>query len=404
MSNYKDITLADEPDLSAEELKTLNEKNRKVLLAHEHLMPTTAAEQEAFFNNMPLTADFRPKDGEANEDWEAMNALLADIDPLERAHEFKNTGNRAFKLGKSSGKASRFQDAYGYYSNGLEMKCGDAELESVLLCNRALASMKLENFGRAISDCQASASKQPDNLKAYVRGAESALAVQRWDTCLAMCDEADTRIARMLGEVKAHSKAKLPFDYKLKTLSALAAALHKSRRQCVEEREEAREKEEKRAREQKQREAEGKALDVQLAARKGLDARMRPAKFDMSIYPGAGKILVNAQDQSLRFPVLFLVPELEQSDFVEKMHESNRFVDQLEQMFPPKAQSPPWDPQGNFNTKKMKLFYEAGDAASPAGRKKVWVSIRSTLRMLLERPDFLVEGMPMINLTMHKPK
>lgn len=82
-----------------------------------------------FMHNLDPTA-------EENLELEALQALAYEGTPTEIAANFKTQGNEAYR-------EKRFRDALEFYSKGLAAKCGDEELESALLLNRAAVNLEL---------------------------------------------------------------------------------------------------------------------------------------------------------------------------------------------------------------------------------------------------------------------
>ena len=84
----------------------------------------------------------------------------------------KTDGNNCYK-------ESAFTDAIERYGNALELllrykenNSGCNELHAQILCNRALCSMRLGNFEKAIEDCSETLTIQPNSVKAFYRRAK----------------------------------------------------------------------------------------------------------------------------------------------------------------------------------------------------------------------------------------
>ncbi|KFP49532.1 Tetratricopeptide repeat protein 4, partial [Cathartes aura] len=65
-------------------------------------------------------------------------------------------------------------------------------------------------------------------------------------------------------------------------------------------------------------------------------------------------------DGNLNWPVLFLYPEHEQTDFVAAFHENSRFIDHLMVMF---AELPPWDLERKYLPSNLELYFEDAERA-----------------------------------------
>jgi len=68
-----------------------------------------------------------------------------------------------------------------------------------------------------------------------------------------------------------------------------------------------------------------------------LNSSEQSAKYAVS--PTNSEIVYDEDQQVLIFPVLFLYPEVEQSDFIEKFAGNDTFEEHLQQMFPAASQS-----------------------------------------------------------------
>ena len=75
-------------------------------------------------------------DSSQNIELEALQALAYEGTPLEIATNFKTQGNQAFR-------ERRYRDALGFYTQGIQVKSGDQEIENALLLNRAAVNLEL---------------------------------------------------------------------------------------------------------------------------------------------------------------------------------------------------------------------------------------------------------------------
>ncbi len=77
-------------------------------------------------------------------------------------------GNKALKTGLDAKKRFYLREAIKQYTEGLNLACPDAELNSVLYANRAHINLLLGNFRNALQDALAAAKANPTNLKVSV--------------------------------------------------------------------------------------------------------------------------------------------------------------------------------------------------------------------------------------------
>lgn len=102
--------------------------------------------------------------------------------PKGRALAYKEDGNELFKQKK-------YKNAIKVYSEGLKQQCSDQLLNAVLYCNRAAASYHLGNMRSSILDATESKKIKPDHLKAYIRGAEANMRLNKYDETMTWCDD-----------------------------------------------------------------------------------------------------------------------------------------------------------------------------------------------------------------------
>lgn len=151
-----------EPELPPQ-LSELAGKDPKQVLAEFNRMP--------FFMN---TLDDTDGAGGENVQLEALRSLAYDGTPEEVATNFKNQGNDCFRV-------RQYQDAYRYYTLGLEAASSDAGLNAALYVNRAACSLQLRNYRRCIDDCKRALQHDDSNAKACHRAGQAFMAVDRLD-------------------------------------------------------------------------------------------------------------------------------------------------------------------------------------------------------------------------------
>lgn len=109
------------------------------------------------FNRTP----FFMKEYEDSVEMEALQALAYEGTPEEVALNFKEHGNDAAHEG-------RWLDARNYYTKAI-----DTQPSSILYSNRALAYLRLGNFGSALRDCKQALALDGANEKARYRGLQA---------------------------------------------------------------------------------------------------------------------------------------------------------------------------------------------------------------------------------------
>ncbi|NXJ05259.1 TTC4 protein, partial [Odontophorus gujanensis] len=253
-----------------------------------------------------------------------------------------NEGNAYFGE-KDYGRAVRA------YSEGLRQRCEDAELRAVLLSNRAAAHCRLGNYRSALADATQARKLKPDHLKAIVRGALCHMELKNFSEAIAWCEEGlriDSKEKKLL-EVRTKAdklKVKLtalePFWRSELILPLISRVM----------------------------------LSLELLCERNIKLVVDPSSEEEEISDGLAEISLNGfhsdsatgakvhldADGNLSWPVLFLYPEHEQTDFIEAFHENSRFIDHLIVMF---AELPPWDLERKYLPSNLELYFEDEERA-----------------------------------------
>lgn len=330
--------------------------------------------------------DEMPEDAE-NPDLAAINALIEESSPEERALSFKEQGNRALKTGIAQCKRFYLRQAIEQYTEGLSLRSSDHGLVSVLYANRAQVNILLGNFRNALLDAQDSVRYDGTNVKAYFRGAKAALCLNQWDQCRDLCNAGLEREAD---------------NVELRALLTSA-----DERQAAEAAAEAAEA----ARQHHLRAPSRKIADALIA--KG--RRIGRPQF------GVGDRKPRIEQDEIRWPVLFFYPEASMAnDAVEDFGEEDTFADHLDVMFGPESPPLDWDPDGRYSRQQIEVYY-LSHAAKPLDRDELvealhggwprvvdegparygpraakWevVSQGQTLGEVLGRADHIIPGIP----------
>ncbi len=220
-------------------------------------------------------------------------------------------------------------------------------------------------------------SKTPTHRKALVRAAECCVRLQRFRECLEACDrglEADPRDDVLLGLRKE--------------------AVAKEKEAERNRRREAAEAKKRKVEEEKLlRAIEERGIVVKPGKKDG-DEEEGLSPLSMSLlepaHPSAvhRRVHFSPKDPSkLVWPVLLLYPEHGETDLVEAFEEDARFSDHLEVMFGEEVEAAPWDADGKYRARDLRVYFED----TRGGR--LWeVDVASTLGEGLQRPGYRVLG------------
>ncbi|KAM8873696.1 tetratricopeptide repeat protein 4 isoform 2-T2 [Spinachia spinachia] len=307
---------------------------------------------EEEFDRIPMFMKKAPEeiDPQKYPELACLQAILHDEDrpPVEQAKSLKDEGNAYFK-------EKNYEKAILAYAAGLKKRCGDQELDTVLLTNRAAAHFYLGNMRSAFNDAAAAKKIKPEHLKALIRGAQSCIELRNFAEAVQWCDEG----------LRAH-----PTDKKLQELRA-AADKHKR----------AKERDARKAKiKQKKLLAEKETLLAGIKDRgiklfqsvkprpggansedededEGSSAAISQLSLDgLSSQEATGAQVFLDEQGSLHWPVLFLYPEHQQTDFISAFSEKDCFLDHLAIMFG--EELPPWDADRKYHPNNLQLYFE----------------------------------------------
>jgi hypothetical protein len=339
--------------------------------------------------------DEMPENVEGNADMAAINALIEESTPEERALNFKDQGNRALKTGLEQRKKFFLRQAIEQYTEGLDLNCADAKLHSLLFSNRAHVNLLLGNFGNALLDAKDAIRFDSGNIKAHYRAAKAALNLRKYDECRKLC---------------AAGLEVTPDNAELKTIRKDADT-----RQAETEAAEQAEKQ--------------RQYDIRAPARKLTDVLVsRSWKIGRPQF-GVGDRkpfldILEDNEVEVRWPVLLFYPEASmQNDAIESFGEHDLISDHLDVMFDPETAPPlDWDTDRQYTRDSIELYY-LSYAAKPMNRDALteamhggwpnvveegperygptaaqWVKINENLTLgeLLRKEDHVAPGIPVM--------
>lgn len=335
---------------------------------------------EEEFNKVPMFMKTAPEeiDPQTYPELACLQAIIHDEDrpAEEQARSLKDEGNAFFK-------EKNYQKAILSYTAGLKKKCGDQDLNTVLLTNRAAAHFHLGNMRSALNDAAAAKKIKPDHLKALIRGVQCCIELHNFAEAVQWCDEG----------LKEH-----PND---KKLLELRAAADKHKRAAERDARKAKAKEKKLHSEKEALLAAIKDRGIKLlqplkprqqgsdSEDEGSSAAISQLSLDsLSSQEATGAHVFLDEQGSLHWPVLFLYPEHQQSDFISAFCENSSFIDHLAVMFG--EELPPWDTDRKYNPQNLQVYFE--DA-----KKETLYQVdpeMSLLKVLQHKRFFIKAGTP----------
>jgi hypothetical protein len=297
-----------------------------------------------------------------------------DSDPESRALYCKDHGNTAFVKFKGE-KNLKVRDvnlhkAIKYYADGLEEKCDNIKLNSLLHSNRAAVNLILGNSRKVLSDCADAVQLDPSNIKAYFRGATACCKIDKYAEAIRWADNG----------LSVDPANKTLVDVRLKAAKQKGVVDKRARKLAAAERKDA---------------AHQKALADAITGRgialkDGVEVQMTQHPMRKGVVDTAtgGAVFLDA-DLMLHWPMTLLYPEHKQTDFIKDFNEGHCFLDHLDMMFDHRV---PWDAEGKYRPDNLVLYFET----QPDVKNRTTIvecEVDKALLDILRKPGFTVVDM-----------
>jgi len=238
-----------------------------------------------------------------------------------------------------------------------------------------LIHIKIENFGRAIEDCKDSIKCDPSNVKAYFRAAQASFSLRKYQQAIDFCKqtleiEPKNKLAMSLME-KSNEQYKIQQEQRAKQEAVEQARIDEEERML---------------------------------------SALRERKICMGekLYRGKAEYegTVHWDEENancLRWPIMFLYPEHEQSDFIQSFGEHDRLVDLLAMMFP-QEERVEWDPKGRYVYTNLVVYFQTNSTnilgESTNYKKQSWVLVdpNKTLLDAMQLPGHVIPQFPVFSV------
>ena len=315
------------------------------------------ATHPAFMNKQPTAEEI-----ENNPLLKGLQEIQYDPDdtPYEKAKAYKKDGNFQFKCKK-------YKFACVAYTEALRANCTDTEMLTVLYSNRAAANYHLENYRSSLLDSTQAVKLSPHRIKSLLRCAQCCQKLKRWEDAIGWC--------RIIQSLEADNKA----------AQDIQASCTKEKK--IEERNNRKMTLAKQKEEKKQQQLvdaiELRKINLKLP---DIDNSSDDESDDIATN-GITKGLKNVyldENNTLVWPVLFLYPEFQTTDFIETYHENVPFSDVLENVF---AQHADWDLNHHYVVSELLLFYE-----NTENETLYEVPLSKTLGEVLSHSSYVVQA------------
>jgi tetratricopeptide (TPR) repeat protein len=296
---------------------------------------------------------------------QALQALKYECDtPLASAMALKDDGNHNFQRKK-------YKWAITAYTEALKEKHTDMQLFATLYTNRAAANFHLGNNRSALNDAMRALHYKPQHMKALLRCAVCCFDLEKYDECVGWCEKglsvepSEAKLVE-LSRKATHQKKQQERDHRkeenrkikdMTKLNKLVAAIE-------------------------DRDITIESKDAKISKRRLVEKVVQSDP----IKPHYGKLHLD-KDNNLHWPVYFLYPESNQSDFIEDFHEHHTFADHIEIVF---EVLPDWDTDQKYKPQNVEVYFEDREQ-----QQVVHVNRNINLRTVLSDPRYLLrDGCP----------
>lgn len=169
---------------------------------------TYKIEDEDAWKRMPMfMSEITEEDVATNPMCAALSSIVYDdADPEETAENRKAAGNKSVQLAmdperlrailkehpeqiKTSNIENILRSAVGSYTEGIQARCANRNLNAQLFANRSLAHFLMQNYGHGLEDSQRAIILDPEYTKAYYRGAKCAEKVRRYEIARSLVEK-----------------------------------------------------------------------------------------------------------------------------------------------------------------------------------------------------------------------
>lgn len=319
--------------------------------------------------------------------------------PLELMESYKIDGNENFRIKKYRWAADNYSEAVRIARRELsktdttlirlEEKVKMIKLVSTLYNNRASAHFFLENYRSSARDAKLAYSLDPTNQKAILRVSKCLQALDKFTDLLEYCRS----------QLSAESRAKPDAATIVKLEKTIKLATISLKLQERDQRKVAAAKERRQAARQEIEDAVRKRGIIYRGSL--FETDHGAAVHDHFVYLSEEE--APDADRHLLWPVIFVLAETGQSDFVKDFHENTTFIEMFNVMFASPAE---WDQAGAYVPERLRLWYHSYQDERYSGLVlKELDPASTTLLSAMQAPGFVVTAaIPTFVLTLAEPR
>jgi len=340
-----------------EHIDAMLEKNK----AYRYTDGLSEENWEEEIKRIPLFSnEVTQEDIDNSPELQAMQALKYESEnPLESALAHKEDGNHNFQRKK-------YKQAIIAYTEAIKEKHDDKLLYATLYTNRAAANFHLGNNRSSLNDAMRALHFKPGHMKALLRCATCCFDLEKYDDCVSWCekglklDKNETRLTELMKKAEYQKKQVERDARKEESKRIKDLAKRKRLLDALEERD----------------------INIESSTGKSKGSNIEKLLSTSGSSPHTGKIYLD-ESNVLHWPVYFLYPEYNQSDFIEDFKETHSFVDHL-YVF---ETLPDWDVEQKYTVENIEIYFE-----DKWQKKIIHLNHNISLRKILSDSRYLLRG------------
>ncbi|KAH1011063.1 DNA polymerase interacting tetratricopeptide repeat-containing, protein of 47 kDa isoform X2 [Dendroctonus ponderosae] len=292
--------------------------------------------------------------------YEGLQKLKYDPDenePQELAISYKDDGNFNFKH-------KNYRLAIVAYTEGIKQKCGDSEIDSSLLNNRAAAHWFLQNYRSCLRDCELALKIKPNYEKVLNRAANCCYHLARYDKGIEYCDNI----------LESDKTNKDILNLRKKCVNALKLKERNDRK---------RDADNKKANQSVKdliAEIVSRGYKIEGGGKDNIDlSKLEPCFPELANQ----RVYLNRETNCLVWPVVLVYPEYKIMDYIKEFADEDSFIEQLHIVF---ETYPEWDRAKAYRPDNVNIYFET------INQNIVKVDNEKTLGYVLKTQGYVIKG------------
>ncbi|KAJ6228924.1 tetratricopeptide repeat protein [Anaeramoeba flamelloides] len=349
---------------------------------------TEKKEEEDLTLNHALFMDELPQNLGDNSELEAIQSLIYEDPPEERAENFKERGNEFFRL-----EPPRYKEALEYYTKAIRQNSKIDDNNAIYYTNSGLCNYKIGNLGTCVKECKTAIKFKPSHAKAWYWMISALFKLRKYEETIKYSKKRQEVITKPNKQIEKFVKLSI---------------------QKIEERKQRK----------KDQEIIEKHNNLEM---KKFHRAIRRKKWRLGDvgYPAFGNFdpqrWFDPQTQEYHTSALFVYEEHSTVDFVRDFSENRTFGEVVREIFPRKAEKNPekfpyWDAKREYVLEDIEIYWITNEMPvkvesqihkierNTKTKKFVKVNFKQKLSDILNNPLYVIPGYPVFYPVVKKSK